>query len=40
MGGSGGGFFPPRRQTMTDEQIDGCLRDFLRDYNNRDTGGD
>ena len=37
MGGSGGGFFPPLRQTMTDEQINGYLRDKLRDYNDRDT---
>ena len=37
MGGSGGGFFPPPRQTMTDEQINGYLRDKLRDYNDRDT---
>ena len=37
MGGSGGGFFPPPRQTMTDEQINGYLRDLLRDYNSRDT---
>ena len=36
MSGSGGGFFPPPRQTMTDEQINGYLRDKLRDYNDRD----
>ena len=36
MGGSGGGFFPPPRQSMTDEQINGYLRDKLRDYNDRD----
>ena len=37
MGGSGGGFFPPVRQRITDEQINGYLRDKLRDYNDRDT---
>ena len=36
MSGSGGEFFPPLRQTMTDEQINGYLRDKLRDYNDRD----
>ena len=37
MGGSGGGFFPPVRPRITDEQINGYLRDKLRDYNDRDT---
>ena len=37
MGGSGGRFVPRPRPTLTDEQINGCLRDKLRDYNDRDT---
>ena len=37
MGGSGGGFFPPVRPRITDEQINGYLRDKLSDYNDRDT---
>ncbi len=37
MGGSGGRFVPRSMPTLTDEQINGCLRDLLRDYNNRDT---
>ena len=40
MGGSGGGFFPPLRLTMTDEQINGYLSDKLRDYNDRGHRGD
>ena len=37
MGGSGGGFDRRRRQPASDDQINGWLRDWLRDYNDRDT---
>ena len=37
MGGSGGRFFPRPRQPASDDQINGWLRDWLRDYNARDT---
>ena len=37
MAGSGGRFVPRPRPTLTNEQINGCLRDKLRDYNDRDT---
>ena len=42
MSGSSGGGYPgrPRRPTqrpLTDDEINGCLRDQLRDYNNRNV---
>lgn len=37
MGGGGGSLVPRPRPTLTNEQINGCLRDLLRDYNSRDT---
>ena len=37
MGGSGGRFVRRPRPTLNDEQINGCLRDKLRDYNESDT---
>ena len=42
MGGSSrGGYFgrpsQPNRLTLSDAEINGCLRDLLRDYNGRDT---
>ena len=41
MGGSsGGGYFPPRGSTkpnLSDSEINGCLKDLLREYNQRDT---
>ena len=38
MGGSGGGrFFPQPRQPASNDQINGWLRDKLRDYNSRDS---
>ena len=37
MGGSGGRFVPRTRPTLTDGQINGFLRDKLREYNDRDT---
>ena len=37
MGGSGGGYVPHPRQPVSDDQINGWLRDWLKDYNNRDT---
>ena len=37
MSGSSGRFVPRPRPTLTNEQISGCLRDKLRDYNDRDT---
>ena len=37
MAGSVGRFGPRPRPTLTDEQINGCLHDKLRDYNDRDT---
>ena len=37
MGGSGGRFVPRPRQPASDDQINGWLRDWLRDYNDRDT---
>ena len=38
MSGSGGGYFVPLPgSTLTDDQINGYLRDRLREYNDRDT---
>ena len=37
MGGSGGRFVPRPRQLVSDDQINGRLRDWLKDYNDRDT---
>ena len=37
MGGSGSRFVPRLRQPANDDQINGWLRDWLRDYNDRDT---
>ena len=37
MGGSGGSFVARPRQPTSDDQINGWLRDWLRDYNARDT---
>ena len=37
MSGRSGRFVPRPRPTLTDEQINGCLRAKLRDYNDRDT---
>ena len=37
MAGSSGRFVSRPRPTLTDEQINGCLRDKLRGYNDRDT---
>lgn len=37
MSGRGGRSVPRPRQTASDDQINGWLRDKLRDYNNRDT---
>ena len=42
MGGSSGGGYSgrprrPIRLTLTDAEINGCLRDLLREYNGRDT---
>ena len=39
MGGSGGRFVPQPRQPASDDQINGWLRNWLRDYNDRDTEG-
>ena len=39
MGGSGGHYGTRPMPTLTDEQINGYLRDLLRDYNSRDTEG-
>ena len=40
MGGSGGGRFVPQpRQPASDDQINGWLRNWLHDYNDRDTEG-
>ena len=37
MGGSSGGFAWQPRRVLSDDQINGYLRDKLRDYNERDT---
>ena len=37
MSGSGSQFVPRPRQQASDDQINGWLRDKLRDYNDRDT---
>ena len=37
MSGGSGPFFPRPRPTLTDEQINGCLQEKLRHYNERDT---
>ena len=37
MSGGSGRFFSGPRPALTDEQIEGCLREKLRDYNERDT---
>ena len=42
MGGSSRGGYSgrpswPIRLTLSDAEINGCLRDLLRDYNDRDT---
>ena len=37
MSGGGGRFVPWPRQPASDDQINGWLRDWLRDYNDRDT---
>ena len=37
MGGSGGSFVPQPRQPISDDEINGGLRDKLRDYNERDA---
>ncbi len=37
MGGSSGGFVWQPRRVLRDDQINGHLRDKLRDYNERNT---
>ena len=39
MGGSGGHSVPQPREPASDDQINGWLRNWLRDYNDRDTEG-